>query len=737
MNNLVYSLYQDAKGYIWIGTIDGLQRYDGNRFVNYLPDIHNPEALHNGLINAIFEDSKKRCWIGTSMGAPYLLNRSTGKFYNYELHLLKKDAAINGVGKFIEDGNGEIWMMNKDGYYKLNNSTNQFESFNATAGITKDNWVENFDKDSSGNVWFVTHAGISCYNVVSKKIYDRNNNPGHLKIFDIRSDLTAFLISGNNFWMGIPNRVVLLKYDRSKNIVSEYSLENDNLKNNYTAYVAAKTYQLTGYADGSVMVDLLAHGIAFYDPVKDIFTEIPIKNEDPNGLHGPIAMEWSTTTLKDRDGNMWVSGGDRGLNIFNPSKKKFTFYGTNTAKEQGVPGYAANGFVQDTANGDIYVGYYYPTGGIVKFSNDLVVKKKYLFSKAGNNNIFENQVWCLYRHDDGSIWAPNQSGTILKLDTWNEKLSIINDTALYGNITTIEKDEKGDLWLGYWSEGLKKIDRQTHTINTFLSTAPGSIPAKNILSLYFDGDSIIWIGTNNEGFLQFNRRTNSYTRQYLLDETNKASISGNIIYKIIKYNDDTLLLGTNMGINIFDKKKKIFTNISTKDGLPGNVVGAIALDDKQNLWAGCLGGFCKINMHNFSVTKYGMVDGITDNSFNSATLKLNDGKFLVSTEKGFIAFNPGELTDAQPAVPVITGLKVFDEPVGIDSLLDAAEPVVFSYRDNSLTIEFASLQYNFSDEIKYYYQLESADKDWIDVMESSNYIDDRTDWDIVLSTSIE
>jgi ligand-binding sensor domain-containing protein len=717
-------LFQDSKGYIWIGTIDGLQRYDGNRFVNYLPDIHDPKALHNGLINAIFEDSKHRFWVGTSTGAPYLLNRSTGAFYNYGLHVLNAHHLIDGVGKFIETSNGDIWVMNQSGYYRLNNNTNQFENLNALAGVTKDVWAEHLDQDSSGNIWFVTHAGIRCYNIKSKKSYDKNNNPQHLKIFDLKPDFTAFLISGNNFWIGIPNRTALIKYDISKNIVSEYSLENTDLNNNYTAFFAAKTYQLTGSTDGSVMVDLLAHGIAFYDPFKDRFTEIPIKNEAPTGLHGPIAMEWSITTLKDRDGNRWVSGGDRGLNIFNPSKIKFTFYGTNTEKSQAVPGYPANGFIQDSAGGNIYVGYYYTSGGIVQFTDNLVAKKKYLFSKAGNNNLYENQVWCLYKTSDGNIWAPNQAGTILNLNTRNNKLSIINDTALYGNITTIEKDQKGDLWLGYWSEGLKKIDSHTHQVTSFAATIPGApMQAKNILSIYFDGDRIIWVGTNNQGFFQFNKITGRYSNQYLLNESNMTSISGNVIYKIIKYNSDTLLLATNMGVNIFDKKKKSFSNISTKDGLPGNVVGTMEMDDNQNLWVGCQGGFCKINMHNLSITRYGMADGITDNTFSDASLKLKDGRFIFSTENGFIAFNPNDLKDAYPANPVITGFKVFDKPVIIDSLLDIAKPVVLSYQDNSLSFEFASLQYFFSDEIKYYYQLEGADKDWIaaDKTQSAHY----------------
>ncbi len=711
-NNIVSSLYQDSKGYIWIGTIDGLQRYDGCRFVNFLPDIHDPEALHNGWINAIFEDSKHRFWVGTPIGAPYLLDRVSGKFYNYGLHLPKTIPLINGVIEFLEDNNGDIWMMNSDGYFRLNNTSNQFENYSRLAGISKNNWPINFAKDNKGNIWFVTKAGIKCYNLASQKIYDKNNNPDNLKILETTPNITTFLISGNNFWMGIRTRNLLVRYDIANNSLVEYPFENTGLKNKDSGRLDVKTYNLTGYKDGSVMVDLFDEGIAFYDPAKDSFTKIRVNNEDPEGLHGVI--DWGTVTLKDGDGNMWVSGHDKGLNVFNPSKTKFRFYRSNTTNTLHAPYYSANGFVQDPADGDIYVGYYYPSGGIARFSSDLAFKKKYLISHTGNTSALENQVWCLFQDEDGSIWAPNQLRTILKLDTKTDKLSIAKDSTLFSNINFIEKDQKGDIWLGTWSAGLKTINHQTKKTTTFLETAPGaSTPARNILSACFEGDSIVWVGTSDQGFLRFDRRTNKYSHQYLYDENDPLSISSNTIKKVIRYNDDTLLLATTMGINIFDEKKKTFHNISTKDGLAGNLVETIVLDDNKNLLAACDGGFCKLNMHSFSVTRYGIADGITDNVFINASLRLKDGKFLISTESGFIAFNPDKLTDAPPPDPLITGFKIFDKAIKIDSMLEASEPVTLSYRDNSVVIEFAALQYSFSDETKYYYQLEGVDHDWI------------------------
>ncbi len=715
INTRISNLYQDKKGYIWIGTIDGLQRYDGSRFVNYLPDLHDPEALHNGWITNIFEDSKHRFWIGTNAGAPYLLDRGTGKFYNYSLHVEKETPIINGVSKFLEDNSGDIWLINRYGYYKLNNHTNQFESCNGLLGITAGMSPESLDKDNKGNIWVATTGGIKCYNPLTEKITDRDHNPGQLKVFEAEPDFTAFLVSGDKCWIGVRRRKMLLKYDLVTNTISKYSFKNANGTESNSLDIELNTANLSGYADRSVIVDLIGEGIAIYDPVKDSFTKIPVKNDDPNGLHGNLESFWGIISLKDRDGNIWVTSDDMDLNIFNPGKTHFYFYRSNiTFNQKNTTEYEVNGFLQDPLDNDIYICYYDRSGGIVRFSSDLTLKKKYLFSKAGNTHINENQLWCLFQDEQGIIWAPNQAKTMLKLDARKDQLTLVNDTALFGNINTIERDEKGDIWFGYWSGGLKKIDHQTHQVISFTAATPGvKMLPRNIFTIYFDADSIIWAGTNGQGFYQFDKRSNRYTNHFLFDENDPSSISSNIIKRIIPYNDDTLLLATGMGIDIFDKKKKIFSCLTTKDGLPGNIVETIALDDLKNVWAACDGGFCKININNFSITKYGISDGITDNIFSNAPfLKLKDGKFLVSANKGFMAFKPEDILDTPPVTPVITGFKIFDKPIRIDSLTDAAS-IHLAYKDNSIVIEFASLQYNFSDETKFYYQMGGIDPDWI------------------------
>ena len=714
LNNQVHSIYQDSYGYMWIGTINGLQRYDGNRFVNYMADLNDPEALHSSWVSTIFEDSKHRFWIGAM--APYQLNRSTKKLYNYNIHLLKGSPLITNVAKFLEDKNGDIWLYNKNSYYKLNNSTNQFEDYAGLIGITAKTTPRFLDKDNRGNLWFITSTDIKCYDPVSKKMYSRENNPGQIKLFDFTKTISSFIIARDDACFSVLGEKKIYKYSFTKNAFTEYEFNNSPGNNGLSENFEAKIDNIGGNDNGFYAVVLSGQGIAIYEAGKDTFSEIPIRNNDPNGLHATLELFSGIIPFKDREGNIWVSG-DRGVNIINPDKKHFYFYGSDSAtNKQAFPAYAVNGFINSSVSKEIYACYYDQTGGIVRFTEDMQFKKQYLYNKNGNTNLKENQIWCLFKDENGDILAPNQAQTMLKLNTKTDQLTLVNDSALFGYINFTKTDTNGDIWIGTWANGLRKIDHLTHKVSTFILPPKGStVIPKNIWTFSFDGDSIIWVGTNELGLLRFDKRTNTYNDHYLFDENIRSSISSNTIKAIIPYNDDTLLLATGMGVNIFDKKKQVFTHISVKEGLPGNIVENMALDDEKNLWTACDGGFCKINMHTLSITRYGIDDGITDDIFSNAPFfRTNDGRFLVSGARGFMAFRPADITAGQPPpAPVITGFKIFDREVKIDSLVNTTTPLTLSYKENSIAIEFASLLFNSSDKLKYFYQLEGVDKDWI------------------------
>ncbi len=717
LSNRITNIYQDSRGYIWLCSTNGLQRYDGNRFVNYQTNLKDSQALHSVVLYRTFEDSRHRFWVGDN-GNVYLMNRSNGTFYNFNLHLPPHTAPYHGAGKFIEDAKGDIWFYNQESFYKHNEQTGLFEDYGKILGITPAEKPDFFDKDDQGNLWMVTTVSVKYYDVRKNILYNKTHNPGKHKIFDIPGETRSFLVSGDNIWYGYMGPRILYRYNLNSRQTFQYIIQ-DPEKNEATrenGYFDNKIDNLTLGADGSFTALLTGEGIARYDKVKDSFDVITINNMDPNGLHADVDRFEGVATLTDRERNIWITG-NKGLNIFNPTQRQFYFYGISDPGKPTDPApYTVNDFIQSPIDGDIYVCYYHPAGGIVRFNADLQFKKRYLFNKNGTMVTGENEIWCMYLDDKGVIWAPNQAGSILKLDTKTEKLSLDTDTTEAIFINTLQRDTGGNLWMGTWSHGLRRSDPSFKNIVSYITPPAGStIIPKNITALCFSGDSLVWAGCNGQGLLKFDRRKNAFTRQYLFNEQDKTSISSNVIYRILDYNPDTLLVATSMGINLFDKKKETFVAYTARNGFPSNITVAMEPDEHKNLWIACQDGFCKMNMHDLSITNYGPMDGIANYVFNNVpVLKLKDGRYLFSGVKGFMAFRPGDIANGSPPPsPVITGFRVFDKERSVDSIVNAGKALKLSYKNNSIAIDFASLQFNFSDNLRYYYRMEGISPEWI------------------------
>lgn len=714
LSNQVNTICQDSKGYMWIGTNNGLQRYDGRRFVNYLADLVDPLALHQSWIKKIFEDSKHRLWIGS--GAPYIFNNNNGSFYNYNLHRQPGTPLVNEVRNFAEDKNGDIWIISKDSYYKLNSKTDQFEDVGYLAGINDKNRPGFLSSDSKGNIWFVTSSGISYYDPVLKKYFDKKNNPGGLKVLDINENVFSFCIDKDYIWLGYNLSRALHQYSFSTNSMNSYPVRDIENGQSLSRNIDSKIESILSTSEKKILFVLPGEGIGLYDVRGSSLEEIVVDNSEAYNLHGNLSASNAVVTYEDREKNIWV-GGDRGLNIFSLQKKLFSFYGSgNGEKNNTLPALNVNGMLKDRISGDIFIAYYFNTAGIIRLTPDLQFKQQYLYSKNGKTDLQENQIWCLFQDDAGLIWAPNQARTILKLDPRTNELSLKTDSSLFDNISSIQKDKDHNIWMCTWRNGLRKISVKTGEIKNFISP-PGSsafVP-KNVFSLLIDNDSTFWVGSNGSGLLKFDPRSGQYTRQYLFDENTPTSISSNVINKVIGWNNDTLLLATTTGLNFFNKRTGVFSHLSAKDGLPGDNITNLEVDRNKNLWVGCLAGLCKLNLHPLRLTRYGLSDGITNNSIDRPPfLQMDDGRLLVATLKGFFAFNPDEIAErSPPPTPVITGFKIFDKNIAVDSFISNQLPVSLSYRTNSITIEYASLQFNNPDKLKYSYKLEGADKDWI------------------------
>lgn len=714
VNNQLSVTMQDSKGYIWIGTQTGLQRYDGKRFTTYLADVRDAQALQSDWITTIFEDSKKRLWIGSSVTGPCILNRGTGKVYNFNLHLPDSIKKINGVWQFLEDKKGTIWMAAFDGFYQLDEASLQFKPAGDLLQTGKSALPGSISKDKAGNLWFATTAGVKMLEYATRKLFDRNNNPNQSAILNIKDAIGSIVFDDKYTWISCGYDSKLYRYTAATNKLKLYVFTR--IKDfrqpkllTQNEYIGAPFI----CSNGALLVPLFSRGLAFYNYKQDSFSIINSANNSSHGLHLERNTYSSITINEDREKNIWVSS-DAGINIFNLEKPDFITYGYPENNTDNIlPASEVSDLLQ-TSDGDVFISYYYGNGGVARLDKNFNFKKRYVYH--GNNEIdpAANQLWNLFQDTDGIIWAPNQAGSILQLNPATNQVSLLKDSLLSGPINQIQQDEEKNTWVAHYRKGLLKIEAGTRKVTSysdFLKPALGR--GKRVMCFLFDKDKI-WVGTTLHGLQLFDKKSGQFTAAFVMDEKNINAISNNNVMGILPLNPDTLIIATQGGINIFDKNKKTFTVISSKDGLPNNLAQAIILDDNRNLWVAFAGGLSKIDLQNNSITSYDENDGVIDNRFNNHFVKLKDGRLAIGASKSFLIFDPAKVLSAKiPGNVAITGFQVFGKPLLIDSLVNTADPVLLSYNDNSFHIEFAALQFNSSYKLKYFYQLQGIDKTFI------------------------
>jgi ligand-binding sensor domain-containing protein len=653
--------------------------------------------------------------VGSDLGAPYLFDRITGKFYNFNEHCAEGDKPIIGVWGFLEDCMGGIWLSAKEGYYKLDEDRHRFDCWNQQLGITDKVFASShFATDRLGTIWFTTTDGLKCYDLRSKQLSDKHHNPAKLKIFDLPGLPDDIQVDAdNNTWLDTYNTGLLYKFTPGANTIRKYDFSGKK-KPSPIGLSVHFPGRISKGRDGHILVSLAAAGMALYHPEKDSFTIIPIDDKNPYSLHGNPEFI-NIDVLTDREGNCWVAT-DKGINIFNPDRQYFSYFGSHNSESgpTGFPTGSASGFWQDS-NGDLYVSFYNEDVGILRLDSNLRVQQQYLLGKRKELKEGRNQLWCLLHDNHGILWAPNQHKTILTLDTHDGREEEKILPALSGNINTMQQDAEGNIWIGHWTKGLIKMDGTTHDIHQFdHPPGIGSYPLKKIYCLCPDEDSILWAGSD-QGLLRFNKSINAFTAAYVFDKKNRQSISNNIVKNILPYGRDTLLIATSTGLNIFDRRKKIFSVISTEDGLPNDFVQTMALDNLHNLWVGCAAGFCRINIPSRTITNYDFSDGIVSATFDDRPFfTMKNGNFLVPETSGFMIFNPDNFREKTPPPDVcITGIGVFDKAINADSVIGSGYPLTLAYTDNNITIEFSSLQFTTPDKLRYAYQLVGVDKDWV------------------------
>ena len=704
-------IFQDSIGFLWFGTEDGLNRYDGYSFKTFKPDPDTLNSLSDRWITSIVEDKEGYLWIATSQGG---LNRYDPRTEQFTIFRHEKDnpssLSDDHINVLYLDNNDNLWVGTDQGLDLYNRESNAFTSYTYDPfkpdSLTGKS-VTALHQDSRGRFWVGTSSGgLNQFNLQSKKFI-----PYQFEAEDVNSisndHVTTIIDAGDStLWVGTwyglnrfdPDTGQFKRYIRSEN--DPQSLAGNRIN----ALRIDSTGNLwVGTTNG---LDRLSKaGGRFIHYVNDPSFDKSLSNN------------YILSIYEDRGGILWFGTFTGGVDKYDRLRDNFAYYRHDPKDANTLSGNSIFPIHVDS-EGYAWIGTFGTGLNRLTWSTSQVIR--YMHDENKPNSIASNVLYAIDEDQNGVLWIATSNG----LDRFDRKTFNFvhyqrdpeNSASLSANtVLDVFVDSSNNVWVGTVA-GLDLLDRATDTFKHYTPQVgdPNSLSSSSISVIYEDQDGHLWIGTPENGLNKFDRETDKFT-QYHFDPNDKKSLSNDAILSIFQDTKGRLWIGTlGGGLNLHDPKTDTFSYFLEKDGLPNGVVYGILEDDLGYIWLSTNFGISRFDPDTRTFHNYDAGDGLQSNEFNSgAYAKGRDGEFYFGGINGLTIFHPLSISESPYLPPItLTALTQDGQPVKIDSSIETAKQVVLEWPQNSLEFEFAALSYNQPNKNQYAYLLENFDPGW-------------------------
>jgi PAS domain S-box-containing protein len=714
----VEHVLQDHQGFMWFGTFNGLNRYDGYRFQSYKPEANNPNSIAGVYITALFQDRSGALWIGVDQELDRF-DPVKQTFTHFHSNPNDPASLAGDVEHITQDRDGMLWIATRNGLDRLDPGSERFTLYRhdpSDPDSLATNDVRFVLEDRHGTLWVATAAGPDAFDRQTGKVtrhYPISRYPALNRMLEDRS---------GTLWLCSDRDGGVTSLDRNTGVFTTY------------AY----------------------------------FSEWP----PTPGVHGCSAM------LEDRHGILWLATRPEGLIKFDRQQRRFTSYRNDPSNPTSLSRSSAVSLMEDREGG-IWVGT--DSGGVNRFSSEPSPFTTFR-NEPGNPNSLQgtNFILSIFEDSQGILWVATR--LLNRLDRKTGRYTLYHhDPANSGSIAadivfgTVE-DRAGFLWFGTWGGGLNRLDRRTgrfrayrhdpanpaslsndfiwallldHDGNVWAGTEDGlnrldprtghfavfrfdGPPESRIYrSLAEDVDGSIWMGTFLAGLQHLDLRTGKIVA-YRHNPSDNNSLSDNRVNAIYVDHSGTLWLGTQNGLDRFDRKTGAFSTFNEREGLPNNAVEGILEDSAGNLWLSTGNGLSKFDPRDKTFKNYYVEDGLASNETNSCngcSFKSNSGEMFMGGVDGLTAFYPDRVIDNPYVFPVVlTDFRLFNNPlqVGEKSVLRKSisytDSLTLSHDQNIFSLEFSSLSYANPRRIRYRYMLEGLEKTWNEVGSDRRFV---------------
>ncbi len=713
--NSVICIFQDSRGFMWFGTEDGLNRYDGYEFKVFKASENDNSISHNWIWD-ILEDNNKNLWIATWNG------------------LTKYDLKTGRFTRFFPD------------------STNSY----SISGVRPSSLCSG----KRNYIWIATWGGgLNRYDPGSEKFKAFHHDPENIYSLPGEHVRYVFFDSRNRLWVGTWSGLAVTDDPYSDDI---RFVRFTHKTGDSTSIGSNRVKVIFEDSSGRIWIATMGGGLNLFNEKDSSFIKFTNDKNDPTS----ISSNDITAIYEDSRHRLWIGTPEEGLNLFNRNEKNFTRIRNIPDNPSSLKSNNIYSIFEDRS-GLLWIG----AGGIniLQVRNDIFRNFRHI--SENTNSITYDNVACFHETKEHKVLIGTKGGGINVFDANTGKcIPGIPHTKKCKNINAITSDNSGNiyvatagkglfrfipqkrkiehikyikgisnpeilrfinsmcitgdrfLWLATYDNGLIKYDTKNNSADVFKSSdRQNGLSGNYLLSVIPGSKNDIWIGVWGGGLCHLDLKTNIFTTYKNISD-DSLSIAGNMVYSIYESrlgSKRVLWTGTDKGLSYMypDNSSRIrFRQINTKNGLPGNYVTGITEDNSGNIWVGTNNGLACYNPKTGQIRVFDENDNLQLNEFNpGASCKLQNGKLLFGGTEGFVMVDPEKLKPDNYRPPItLTGFKIFNKEYDLHKPLDAVKRVILTYKQNFFSFEFAALDYTQPSKVKYFYRMKGIDTEWID-----------------------
>ena len=699
-SSLINQIFQDKRGFIWIATEYGLNRFDGLRFSNYKHVSGNSTSIKNTYVRTLFEDSRQNLLVGCIDG---LMKYDSETDTFREIPMIRAGKRVfPHITQMQKLHNGEIWVVTTgQGIFRLDEEKQQAESIDAIMRQVNYNFQSNLYEDSHYNIWIGTEGhGLICYLPDTQEV----------RVF-------RYPVINDNYVSAIgEDKYGNLFIGTQKHGLSRYEREQNRfVPVPYMGGEELSIYCLT-LVDDRLLIGTDGQGLKTYNRMTGKIEDYSINSAPLDFSEGKIH-----TIMEDRDKNLWVGLFQKGIVLMPKQENPFEYYGNKSIHYNPIGQGCVMSIYQDS-NRHLWVGA--DNEGI--FELDAEGRRLRHYQPGNNPRSMANTIMCMYEDTNGDFWLGSYTRGLAKLNRRTGEceypLPVDNE-----KIFSITEDRHKNLYIATFGSGFYQYNLVTKELKHYESSKDetGDLTRNELANdwvnyIFCDSEGMIWLG-HYKGISCFNPVNESFINYRKVN----TLVEDRVGYVVQEDHAGNIWAGTTDGLYCFNKKTDELTCFTVADGLPNNVICGICEDEEHNMWISTYMGICKYDAKTGRYINYYAGDGLQGNEFtHGAFYKDEAGKVYFGGINGITYFQPSSIESVLKDTKVwITDFSIFNQPVrkntrsGRHTVIYTSVPDAnmfqLAHYDNTFSIVFSTLQYNNPEQISYQYKIEELSNQWL------------------------